>query len=262
MLPFWEENLEGAGWGTRISGQEGRWGGGAEPCRQVVFREGCAGWGVAFSVAHENIRERQNRGGKEVAVEDGPKRPLALHHRCCSTVSLYSHSCQHWKSCSSAHICLPCLPFCIAVARSRVSLWGCRVRKQQNVEDSLKPWTETVDFFPFPFLSPTGHICHNLTNWPYKSQHKTPEKPPCLYFPAIKTWVSCYFCVVCDEAGTCESSAFSHRAFCGSVQGGEEDAAAVSCWSGSPSRPGVARSVCPAGTALLLRCLVLYLLPF
>jgi len=52
------------------------------------------------------------------------------------------------------------------------------------------------------------------------------RETPCNHVPTIKTWMSCYFCVVRDEAETCESCVFSHRESCGSVQG-EGDVAAV-----------------------------------
>lgn len=67
--------------------------------------------------------------------------------------------------------------------------------------------------------------------------------------------MSSYFCVVRDEAGTCDSCVFSHRAFCGSVRG-KGDAAAVRRWSGSLACPCVTWFVCPASTTLLLWCLV------
>lgn len=178
-------------------------------------------------------------------------RVVQRHYLYCITASLYSHSCQHWKSSISTHVCLPWLPFGIVIAQSRLSVGVLGVETTKcGGQSQIIDWNSR--FFPFPFLSSTDtYVIFSQTDHT-KAKNKTPEKPPCNYFPTIKAQMPCYFCVVCDEAGTCGSFVFSYRGFCGSVQGGG-DVAAVWCCSGSPSQPCVTQFVCPAGTALLLQ---------
>lgn len=177
-----------------------------------------------------------------------------LLHPCTATVASTENLVAPLTSASSA--CPLVLPLPTAESLRRYREW-----KQQKVGVSLKPQTETTDFFPSYFFLPQATSAIFSQTDHRKVRTRLQRKHCAITSPSLKHGCPAISALSVLKQELATAVCFSHRAFCGSVRG-EGDEAAVRCWSGSLVRPCVTWFDCPASTTLLLWCLVLHLLLF